>query len=111
VRARNSSGTLSYMTRRAAGGRALMRRLYEREYPWRVDVPVPPMGLGMLLDEMLSWCTSNASAKWATHGMSIRVAGEAPEHICRFYFFGREDAMSFSSTFSESGARLSNRDG
>jgi hypothetical protein len=32
------------------------RRDAERQYPHRVDIPVPEMGLGKQLNDMIEWC-------------------------------------------------------
>jgi hypothetical protein len=34
------------------------RREAERQYPHRVDIPVPPMGAGQALNDMIAWCAA-----------------------------------------------------
>jgi hypothetical protein len=66
----------------------------ERRFPWRVDVPVPGLGLQQRLTAMLDWCErrlGGALDGWDQHGITI------PIHVARFYFVGAADALAFVS--------------
>lgn len=77
--------------------RTTFRRRAERELPHKVDVEVPPTGLGTRLNEMLAWCRQNVSdpADWAQHGHTERPKGEAPQDFARFYFRHAADSAAF----------------
>jgi len=45
----------------------------ERKFPIKVDVPVPPGGLGRRLTDMLDWCHANVAAGgWAQRPSGMR---------------------------------------
>ena len=72
------------------------KREAERRFPQRVDVPVPPEGLGNWLNEMLAWCRANITAgEWAQHGHSEKEAGQIAIDYARFYFMTADDADLF----------------
>jgi hypothetical protein len=64
-----------------AGRSTSSKRCFEREYPYRVDVPSPATGLGKKLDEMLDWCRQHFR-DWQVYG-------------ARFYFKDEADAEAF----------------
>jgi hypothetical protein len=49
------------------------RRDAERQYPHRVDIPVPSMGLGKQLNHMLEWCGEHFT-DWTHAGITDRAA-------------------------------------
>jgi hypothetical protein len=73
------------------------KREAERRYPFRVDVPVPPViGLGGRLNAMVEWCRDNFQPDaWENHGHLERKAGEIPVDFARFYFMEKADAELF----------------
>lgn len=70
---------------------------YEREFPYKIDIPVPPTGLGRDLTEMLEWCRERVpQLGWAYHGHTRRLSkGASPIHYTRRYFIDEEDAEAF----------------
>lgn len=56
-------------------------RLYEKEYPFKVEMPERPLGYGSQLNVMVNWCRDNAS--------DFEVFGG------RFYFKSEADALDF----------------
>jgi hypothetical protein len=42
----------------------------ERQYPYRVDIPVQSMGLGKQLNDMLEWC-SECFTEWTHAGVTL----------------------------------------
>ncbi len=74
----------------------------EREFPHRVDVPVPGDGLGRRLTDMLDWCREHVAADtWGQHHHSERRKGEAPRDFARFYFVTEKDAEAFRREWSD----------
>jgi hypothetical protein len=72
------------------------KREAERRYPHRVDVPVPPGGLGNRINLMNDWCRANFHAdQWAHYGHSQKEAGQIAEDYARFYFLSKADADLF----------------
>jgi hypothetical protein len=72
------------------------KRAAEQNFPHRVDVPVPPGGLGNRLNQMLAWCVTNIRAEnWEQHGHSEKQPGQVPVDHARFYFLIAEDADLF----------------
>lgn len=68
----------------------------ERRFNHRVDILVPPGGLGGKLNEMLEWSRVTFPAdQWAQHGHSVWVVGKVPEDYARFYFLTADDADLF----------------
>ena len=79
-------------------GRSISRkRLAERNLPHTVDILVPPLGLGRLLTEMLTWCRVEiAAGDWDHHGWSEpRGRKVIPRDFARFYFRHEGDADAF----------------
>ena len=73
------------------------KREAERRFPQRVDVPVPPDGLGNRLNEMLAWCRANiAAGAWELHGHSEKALGQVPLDFARFCFGTEADLDLFS---------------
>jgi hypothetical protein len=73
------------------------RRDAERKYPHRVDIPVPPMGLGKQLDDMIEWCGERFT-DWTHAGItdkSRRDAQGIPMNFARFYFMDEAAAEEF----------------
>ena len=85
----------------------------ERDFPSRVDVLIPPDGLGKHLDDMFEWLGAGGLRipVYTSHGFQEwRGTGEAPRHFLRFYFYDMKDAQGFVDHFQELGAELSERD-
>lgn len=72
----------------------LKARADAREFPHQVDVPVPPMGLGSLRDEIERWLHSALGTEWRHHG-----AGNGAAHVARFMFRTRKDAELFETAW------------
>jgi hypothetical protein len=69
----------------------LGRRGAERRFPYRVDIGVPPLGLGGRLSAMLRWCRENVQAEaWDMHWAAV-----IPPDYVRFYFIDEVDAEAF----------------
>lgn len=84
------------------------KREAERTFPWRVDIEVPPLGLGDRLTEMLGWCRARlAVQEWAQHGERWRPVGQAPREVVRFYFADPEQAEIFQTAW---GGEISQRE-
>jgi hypothetical protein len=75
------------------------RRDAERQFPHRVDIPVPPLGLGECLNEMHAWCAENVAAgAWTHAGVTDRNRTDErgiPMSFARFYFANEADAEAF----------------
>lgn len=72
----------------------------ERFFPHRIDVPVPPEGLGRRLSEMLAWCRDNVAAlAWDEHGRIGRREDLSQVELARFYFMNGTDAEAFKRTW------------
>jgi hypothetical protein len=68
----------------------------ERRFQHRIDVTVPPGGLGGRLNQMQDWCRANIKPDaWAQHHASTREPGQIPQDYARFYFDSEEDADLF----------------
>jgi hypothetical protein len=78
----------------------------ERRFPHKVDVPVPPTGLGRDLTAMLEWCRARApQPAWAYHGHTSRPSKRAaPVHCARWYFLEEVDAEAFRQRWGRKGA-------
>jgi hypothetical protein len=71
------------------------RRDAERRYPHRVDIPVPPNGLGGRLNEMLAWCRERLT-EWEHHGVTAgRDERGVASDAVRFYFMDEIAARQF----------------
>jgi hypothetical protein len=69
----------------------------ERRYPHRVDIPVPPVGLGARLSEMVEWC-GGRFADWTFHGLTDKTRTDdrgIPIDLVRFYFMDEIAAQEF----------------
>jgi hypothetical protein len=64
-----------------AGRSTSSKKLFEREYPRRVDVSSPPDGLRRRLDDMLAWCRKHSR--------------DCQSYGARFYFRDEADAAAF----------------
>ena len=73
------------MTRRSVP----TKKLAEDRYHWRVDIEVPPDGLGPRLNAMHDWCRER-KVDWAQHGYL-----EAMRDFARFYFMAEAAAVAF----------------
>ena len=72
------------------------RRGAERQFPHRVDIAVPELGLGDRLNAMHAWCYEHVTdGTWDQHHHSERRAGEQPIDYARFYFSSEADAEAF----------------
>jgi len=68
----------------------------ERKFPIKIDIPVPPSGLGRRLTDMLDWCHANVAAgAWAQHGTRCVGRASAPRTFARWYFLSDADAVAF----------------
>lgn len=82
------------MSRRSETG----RQRAERTFPWRVDVPVPELGLQERLPAMLGWCERRFGGLegWDQHGITVgRDPTGIPIDAARFYFSADADARAF----------------
>ncbi|MFZ0845660.1 MAG: hypothetical protein WAM62_07695 [Pseudolabrys sp.] len=77
----------------------LMHELAERRYPCRVDIVVPPFGLGQRLDAMTERCRASFAAKtWEEHGHRERPGTAlTPIDYARFYFESQDAERAFRS--------------
>lgn len=67
----------------------------ERDFPVKIDFPVPPNGLGSVLNEMHDWLNINVGkGKWECHG---RLEGN--QDFARFYFKNDFGANAFRRKF------------
>jgi hypothetical protein len=75
------------------------RRDAERQFPHRVDIPVPELGLGGQLNEMHAWCETNVAAgEWAHASVTDRNRRDdrgIPMSFARFYFMDEMAAEAF----------------
>jgi len=76
------------------------KSIAERIYPHRVDVTVPPGGLGGRLDGMLEWCRQRG-CEWAQHGQRQHEPGQVPVDYARFYFARESDAVAFRQRWND----------
>jgi hypothetical protein len=72
------------------------RRDAERQYPHRADIPVPSMGLGKQLNDMLEWCDERFT-DWTHAGVTLpeRDARGIRIDAVRFYFMDEIAAQQF----------------
>jgi hypothetical protein len=70
----------------------------EKRFAHKVDILVPPAGLGDRLAAMLAWCREHAArGHWDCHGHQARTPGDdGPQKFARFYFADRPIADAFS---------------
>jgi hypothetical protein len=56
------------------------KRAAEQRFPFRVEIPVPPViGLGGQLNAMHDWWRANiAAGQWDQHGRSEKALGQVP---------------------------------
>jgi hypothetical protein len=72
----------------------------ERQYPHRIDVPVPGTCMGDRLARMMESCRQNVSTVglWDSHGVRDwrhRDENGFPRDLARFYFMDEVDAEAF----------------
>jgi hypothetical protein len=68
----------------------------ERQFRWRVDIPVPGVGV-QRFPAMLDWCEHHLQrSDWDVHGHNT---GQKP-YIARFYFIAEQDASAFRDEWS-----------
>ena len=77
--------------------RMLIKREAEAAFAHRVDVPVPPFGLGQRLNHMRAWCRDRCGRDWAQHHHSEGRLND----FARFYFSRPEDAAAFRERWRE----------
>ncbi|MDJ0943617.1 MAG: hypothetical protein QNJ30_09140 [Kiloniellales bacterium] len=79
----------------------LFKQRAERLYPYKVDITVPPEGLGKRLDQMFNWlgCDGLRIPVWDQHGHS--EPGNPPKHFARFYFVSEKQAKDFEKEFGQ----------
>src|SRR5262249_61897466 len=64
--------------------------------PRRVDIRIPPTGLGGRLGAMLAWCRERIPAEaWAMHWHSDKKPAAIPPDYVQFYFLDEADAEAF----------------
>ena len=84
-----------------------VKKIYERDHPFKVDVPVGPLGLGKRLTAMEDWLRCNGKpGRCAQHGHHDRKPGQTPLHWARFYFRDETIAERFQKAFASDGAVL-----
>jgi len=89
---RADSGCYSGMTRATARP----KQQAEKRFSHKVDVPVPPGGLGKRLNAMLAWCGEHAARGfWDCHGHRVRAADDSLQRFARFYFADAPIAQAF----------------
>lgn len=86
-------------TKRRSGS---FKRGAEREFSHKVDIEVPPTGLGRRLLFMMKWCRETAGeGNWANHGyMNVDSPEGHPQDCARFYFRDYETAEAFAKEFA-----------
>lgn len=72
----------------------LMAEKDAKDFPYHVDVPVPPMGLGKQMDVIEAWLRQVMGAEWREHG-----AGGGHNHVARYMFRTRMDAERFEAAW------------
>jgi hypothetical protein len=87
------------------------QREAERQFPYRVDIPVAAGGFGRQLTELHDWCRAHVAAgQWAQHGFQDRARhddrGVALE-FTRWYFMTASDADAFRQRWHEDRAPVS----
>jgi hypothetical protein len=66
----------------------------ERRFPYKVDIPVPELGLGRDLTAMLEWCRERVPRPG--YGHTARPSKHKPPvHCARWYFIEEADAEAF----------------
>lgn len=70
----------------------LMAEKDARDFPFHVDVEVPPMGLGSQMDIMSAWLAGNLGGAWRSHG--LRAGGR---DVSRYMFRTPADAEAFAA--------------
>lgn len=68
----------------------LMAKKDAREFPYHVELPIPPTGLGMRLDIIAAWININIGPDWRMHSHL-----ERGEHTALYMFQSNEDAARF----------------
>ncbi len=66
------------------------KELCESSYPYKVDVRVPPEGLGRKVDDMVLWCDEHSSGAWDSFD---HRTGDLT--YLRFYFLEESAAEAF----------------
>ncbi len=86
------SGCHAEMTRT----KTRLKHQAEKRFSHKVDVPVPPGGLGTRLNAMLAWCREHAARGfWDCHGHRVRAADDTLQRFARFYFADAPIAAAF----------------
>jgi hypothetical protein len=78
------------------------RRDAERNYPFRVNIPVPTNGFGQTLNTMVEWCRGRFP-EWAHHGVTVPARddrGIAIDRV-RFYFIDEIAAHQFRERWAD----------
>lgn len=74
----------------------LMAQKDAREFPYHVEVPVPPTGLGKRLDIISDWLGQNVGPDWRQHG-HLRNG----KHTACYMFQTQENARLFKDAVSD----------
>jgi hypothetical protein len=73
-----------------------LKQQAEKRFSHKVDVPVPPGGIGKRLNAMLAWCREHAARGfWDCHGHRVRAADDTLQQFARFYFADAPIAQAF----------------
>jgi hypothetical protein len=72
-----------------------LKRQAEKRFPHKIDIAVPPGGLGQQLDAMLAWCEHAARGYWDCHGHQVRTPDGTFQRFARFYFADAPIAEAF----------------
>jgi hypothetical protein len=68
-----------------------------RAFPYHVDIPVPPLGLGGRMDIIERWLRQSLGSDWRHHG-----AASGRAHVARFMFRTPTDAAAFENAMKQS---------
>jgi hypothetical protein len=76
--------------------RTRLKQQAEKRFLHKIDIPVPPGGMGSRLDAMLAWCRIHvARGFWDCHGHRVRSPDHTPQQFARFYFADAPIAEAF----------------
>jgi hypothetical protein len=76
--------------------RIRLKQQAEKRFLHKIDVPVPPDGIGLRLDAMLAWCRAHvARGFWDCHGHRVRSSDDGWQKFARFYFADAPIAAAF----------------
>ena len=73
----------------------LMAERDAKDFPYHVDVPVPPMGFGKQMDVIESWLRQTLDNEWRQHG-----SGSRGYHVARYMFRTKTDSDLFEAAWT-----------